>query len=112
MVDCGDQEFYVAEDAEAAGEAARAYWEEMANDDPQELVHMIGESVLVNWALGISDGPGSEAVYSLHEWLDLWQRCPEEHWASYDGLELTVTHVTVELEEELGFVPTVAYRHN
>lgn len=105
------KEFILAESSEIAGEKAREYWEEMANDDPEEFTYMVGEKTLVAWGLGQYAGPGSTQVKSLEEWLDLWLDTPEEQWASYDGAERDVERCG-KLREELGFTPTVAYRHN
>ena len=72
---------------------------------------MIGESTLVAWALGQYAGPGSTQVCSLEEWLELWLDTPEEHFAGYDSTQRDVERVGT-LRDELGFTPTVAYRHN
>lgn len=90
--DLGRADYYLAEDSEAAGKAAREYWEDMAENDPKEFTCMVGEETLVQWGLGRSAGPGSTHVRSLQEWLDLWLDTPEEQWASYDGNEISVTH--------------------
>ena len=103
ILDCGRPEFYVAQSTEAAGRAARTYWQEMADNDPKELTCLVGEETLVNWALGLSAGPGSVAVNSLDEWLDLWLDTPEEQWASYDGAERQVTGMSRALADELGW---------
>ena len=66
------EEFYLAESNKAAGEEARRYWEDMAQDDPKEFACLVGETTLVNWALGLADGPGSTKVVGLENWLDLW----------------------------------------
>lgn len=108
----GGWTYFVAENAEAAGEAAREYWEDLARNDKREFVCVVGEETLVDWALGNYAGPGSNKVPNLEAWLDLWLDTPEEHWARYDGRERTVTQVGRALEEELGFVPTVAYLEN
>lgn len=50
-----EEEFYLARDSDEAGEAARKYWEDLAQDDPKEFTCLVGEKVLVNWGLGISD---------------------------------------------------------
>lgn len=105
-------EFYVAESTEKAGEAARRYWVDMAENDRGEFACIVGAENLVAWALGESAGPGSTHVHSLEEWFDLCATVPEEQWASYDGTELDVDEVSEALAEKLGFVPTVAYRHN
>jgi hypothetical protein len=113
------EEWYIAENQEEAGKAARQYWEDLAQDDPQEFTCLVGEKTLVAWSLGQSAGPGSTAVNSLEEWLDLWLDTPEEHFASYDGCEVDVQVVSRDLYGELGFsydpageCSAVAYRHN
>jgi hypothetical protein len=105
------EEFYLAESTEKAGEAAREYWENMAQDDPREFTCMVGEETLIAWGLGQSAGPGSTWVNSLEDWLDLWLDTPEEHFASYDSNEREVERCG-KLADELGFMPKVAYRHN
>ena len=137
-------EWYLAENSETAGAAARKYWEDMANDDPAEFTCIVGEKVLVAWALGQWAGPGSQGAKSLDGWLDLCAQYPEEHFASYDGVEVMVEAIcgldhdhlewflsatrdekaeddagdgdayerAQELVDELGFIPTVAYRCN
>ena len=72
---------------------------------------MVGEKTLVAWGLRQYAGPGSTQVKSLEEWLDLWLDTPEEHFASCDSEEREVSRCG-KLREELGFIPTVAYRHN
>ena len=104
-------EFIVAEDTEEAGKAAREYWADMAANDPAEFACMVGEETLVCWGLGTFAGPGTTKVKSLSEWLDLWLATPEEHFASYDGNACEVRRVG-KLVEEIGFVPSVAYRSN
>ena len=107
----GQEEFYLAADSETAGEVARRRWEEMAQDDPKEFTCMVGEETLIAWGLEQWAGPGSTHVCSLQDWLDLWLDTPEEEFASYDSRERTVDRCG-KLTEELGFTPTVAYRHN
>jgi len=91
MLTNGSRDFYLFESIEDAGEQARKYWEDMAQDDAEEFACVVGTDTLVQWGLGQSAGPGSTAVNSLDEWLDLWLITPEEHWASYDGVEIDVT---------------------
>ncbi len=138
-----NSEYYLAESTEAAGEKAREYWEDLAQDDPTEFACLVGEKTLVQWGMGHHAGPGSTQVKSLQEWLDLWLKTPEEQFASYDSAERECKLVTEhdfeegqcacgaseddetetectratdesenELFEELGFAPSVAYRHN
>ncbi len=112
MIELSDgTEWYLAKDSEAAGVAAREYWQDMAKNDPQEFTCMVGKETLVAWALGQYAGPGFTQVKSLADWLDLRLDIPEEHFASWDGQECEVERVG-RLREELGFAPTVAYRHN
>lgn len=105
-------EYVLALDAETAGQAARERWAEMAENDPSEFRAMVGDDCLVNWALGQYAGPGTTQVKSLEEWLDLHLDIPEEEFAGYDGLEVDVDRIGSELAEEIGFIPTVAYRTN
>lgn len=109
-VQTDEGEFIMFPDLETAGQAARAYWKSIAEDDPSEFTCMVGESTLVAWALGQSAGPGTTHVNSLEEWLDLWLDTPEEHFASYDSTERSVEDVTQEAQEEIGFSPGVAYK--
>lgn len=105
-------EYYLAESTESAGEAARKHWEDMAENDPKEFACMVGEETLVKWGMKQWAGPGSTQVKSMDEWLDLWIDTPEEEFASYDGEEREASEADDELIKELGFTPTVAYRHN
>ena len=109
MVTCGRLEFYVAESSEDAGLATRKYWEEMKDDDKREFCAIIGEERLVQWACGESDSFG---ISSFDDFLDAIERVPEEQFAGYDGCEREVESADEELIDELGFTPTVAYRHN
>lgn len=103
-------EFIVFESFNDAGKDARDYWAALAKDDPEEFRCMVGDEALVAWALGDWGGPGSTKVRSLDEWLDLWLDIPEEHHAAYDGESCEVKGASEALIQELGFVPTVAYR--
>jgi len=107
-----NEAFIVSESGENAGKAARERWEDMAENDPSEFRHIVGDETLVNWAMGQWGGPGSTQVRGLNEWLDLWLDTPEEEWAGYDGAERAVARVAPDLEEEIGYKPTVAYRSN
>ena len=101
------KEFYITKDAELAGEKAREYWEDMAQDDPEEFACMVGEKTLVKWALGMHAGPGYTKVNCLNDWLDLHLDIPEEFFASYDGAE---REFKCKHPDWAGC--TVAYRHN
>ena len=104
-------EFYIAEDAETAGQAARKRWADMARDDPEEFTCLVGTDTLVSWALGQRAGPGTAKVESLNAWLDVISQYPEEEFATFDGSEQEVERVG-RLVEEIGFTPTVAYQAN
>ncbi len=99
-------------DKEAAGEAARERWADMAHNDPEEFACMVGQETLVSWALGQYAGPGSTQVKSLEEWLDLVADHPAEELASYDGEQVEISNATPGVVEALGFTPTVAYRQD
>ena len=112
-------DYYIAEDSEEAGRAARRYWADMAENDPAEFTYIVGESTLVAWALGQSAGPGSVGVNSLNEWLDLYLDIPEEQWAGCDGVERVARGPSYELLAELHMLTYhdsdtgwVAYRWN
>ena len=106
-------EWAIFETRESAGESAREYWEDMAQNDAKEFVCMVGEETLVQWGMGHFAGPGSTQVQNLEEWLDLWIDTPEEHFASYDGEEHDC-RINNNLKEELGFSDkkNVCYRQN
>lgn len=119
--DGNEEEYYLFEDQELAGEAAKEYWVQLAKHDPEEFSCLVGADNLLKWGLnGIAEyggdvelaGPGSTKVASVGDWLDLWLNTPEEQWASYDGEEYNVYQASEELCEELGFTPGVAYRLN
>lgn len=80
-------DWYLARDADEAGYAARSYWRDMAQNDPQEFRTIVGDEALVAWALGQPGGPGAVKVNSLDEWFDLVAQHPEEEFAGYDGEE-------------------------
>lgn len=82
-----DSEWIIFASREAAGRAARAYWADLAVNDPLDFRALTGDDVLAAWALGVPAGPGSALVKSLGEWLDLWLDAPEDEFARYDGIE-------------------------
>ena len=102
-----NEEYYIFRDREQAGEAAREYWEDLAQDDPREFACLVGEETLISWGLGNYAGPGSTHVKSLTDWLDLWLDTPEEQFASYDSQEREFKCKHPDWEDY-----TVAYRHN
>lgn len=103
-------EYYVFESQEQAGKEARDYWENMAQNDPEKLICIVGEKALLAWALNQPYAVGAVNVRSLQEWLDLSLDCPAEHFATHDNEECEVSACSSDLVDALGFVPTVAYR--
>lgn len=140
LICCGKVEFYVAEDSESAGEATAKYYQDMAHNDPKEFIALIGEERMVGWAIGQGDSFGIssfkhflDAVAEVPE--EQWAGYdgiereveeieePEEVEEPLDGNADTNEYDAYlerkakfegweELIEELGFTPTVAYRHN
>ena len=106
------EHWIVFRDAEAAGEAARERWADMAENDPEEFACMVGQETLVAWALGQYAGPGSVQVKSLQEWLAVVADHPAEELASYDGEQVEISNATPAIIEALGFTPTAAYRQD
>ena len=102
----------LAIDVETAGNEHRDYYRDMARNDPDEFLCMVGRETLVSWALGQAAGPGYEKVHSLDEWLELLKDYPEEHFATYDGEQRDVSGCSRLLIKEIGFEPTVAYRRD
>ena len=103
-------EWYIFETHEEAGQAARKYWEDLANDDPAEFRAIVGDEALIGWSLGQSRAVGATAVSSLNEWLDLWLDVPEEEFARYDGNEWEGT--IQDPDHECDEAPCVLYRCN
>lgn len=101
------EEYFLFKDSELAGDAARIYWEDMAQDDPEEFTCIVGKESLIAWCLGQSAGPGMVGVNSLEDWFNLVASVPEEHWASYDSLEREFKCDHPDFEKY-----TVAYRTN
>lgn len=100
-IDAEGMEYVIFKSQENAGQDARAYWADMAENDKREFACMVGEKTLVSWALGEYAGPGTAKVSSLGDWLDLWLDTPEEHFASYDGSECRIEFISRDLLWEL-----------
>lgn len=108
-VSTGRREWYLFSTSESAGAAVAEYYRDMAANDEREFVCLIGETRLLQWALGNSDEFG---ISGAEDFFDRVADVPEEHWASYDGNEIEVDGASEEVIADLGFTPTVAYRHN
>lgn len=111
-IDCDNGcEYYIFEDSEAAGQAAREYWQDMKDNDKSEFRCIIGDERLVEWACGESDSFG---ISSFDEFLDIVETVPEEQWAGYDGCEIEVDSMNNNLKNELGYCDKTAviYRWN
>jgi hypothetical protein len=113
MITDGDRGWYVFQDSEAAGREADKYWRDMAENDSDEFIAIVGTETLVRWCLHQPAGPGNTTVNSLEEWFNIIEMFPEETWASYDGIELEGS-VSKEVQSILGFdsKEVVFYRHN
>ena len=100
-------ELYVFKNEEDAGQCARDYWEDYIDSySSEEIVELLGADTLIAWALGREAGPGSSKVKNLNEWLDLYLDAPEEH---FDSGPYQIELVAENIEEIIGFKPTVAY---
>lgn len=111
MIMAGNKEWYVAQDEAAAGDAAKEYWRDIMENDPEWFRGMMGDDVLVSWSMGQPAGPGSLQARNASEWLEMWKDNPAEQWASVDGNQTDI-EVSERLREELGWDENsgVAYR--
>lgn len=75
------------ESRDDAEEAAEQYYRDMAENDKEEFITLVGAENLVEWCLGNWAGPGSEKCRSLEEWFDTISNYPEEVFGSYNGTE-------------------------
>lgn len=100
--------FILAESQEAAGRAERAHYEEQMDLEPEFFCQLVGFRAVVNWAQGFRAGIGGEDFDSLDSWLDYIEQNPQDKYA-VDGRILKVDRIG-RLVDELGFVPTIAYR--
>jgi hypothetical protein len=116
LIECNNGcEYHVFCNHDEAGEGAKEYLADMAENDPSEFTCLVGEETLVNWALNQYAGPGNEQVRNLEEWLELTAKYPEEQWASYDGNEIEGAKFNRHFENETGFdnrADIVLYRSN
>ena len=100
-------ELFLFKNEEDAGQCARDYWEDYIDSESnEEIVAILGADTLISWALGKEAGPGSSKVKNLNEWLDLYLDAPEEH---FDSGPYQIELVAENIEEIIGFKPTVAY---
>ena len=105
-------ELYVAESTETAGQAAKEYYKDMAENDAEEFSCLVGASTLVAWGLGQWAGPGANQYTCLADWLDGVAEEPEAMFGSQDGTEIDVDDWSEALQTELGFDPGIVYLHN
>jgi len=99
---------HLFESWEAAARHVREYWADMAENDSESFVDIIGSDTLVSWALGKLAGPGYIKVSSLAEWLDLYSDEAEilGYFGAEDSIELLET--SEHIIEKLGFKPLFA----
>lgn len=106
VIHCEGLEFYVAQDSEAAGEAVKVYYRDMIEDTPNEFVSLVGSDTLISWGMGRWAG----AARDLEGWLGQVAGEPEMCWGIHDFTEYEIDQVSQGIVDELGFVPSVAYR--
>ena len=100
-------ELFLFKNEEDAGQCARDYGDDYIDGETsEEIVAILGADTLIAWALGREAGPGSSKVKNLNEWLDLYLDAPEEH---FDSGPYQIELVAENIEEIIGFKPTVAY---
>lgn len=99
MIDIGRMEYYVAPSSEVAGDAVRARWRDMLDNDPREFRAIIGDERLIQWGMGDSDEFG---ISSADEFIERVGEDPGEDLASYDGSEREA-RINLALAEELGW---------
>ncbi len=110
----GPHEFYIAQDSDQAGEAAKALWQERIDSEPDEFVTMIGAERLIKWAMGQSDEFG---MSSLRDFLSSVANNPAEELASYDSNESDAS-ISKAIADKLqipcknGWAEVLAYRVN
>ena len=101
--------FYLFEGDDAAGDYCVENQRTLIEDDPEGAIDLIGAETLIQWALGNLAGPGSIKVNSLDEWLELFRDLPLE--GPFEEGPHQIVAVSPEIEEHLGFAPTIAYSH-
>ena len=107
---CGREEYFLAESAEKAGEAARELWHDMYLHDIENFKCLVGEDVVEAWACGELAGPGKIKVRSVDAWLAVVATYPAEEFADYDGISRIFRTDSVALSRMLGFSSGFAYR--
>jgi hypothetical protein len=105
-VECYGVQFYIARDSEHAGEAVKQYYRDMICDSPDEFKCIIGTETLISWGMGLWAG----VARNLEGWLSVMARIPERHWGTHDLTEYEITQVSQDIVDDLGWVPSVAYR--
>ena len=66
--------YMIFENKEEAGEVAKKYFEDMAENNPYQLVDYVGVEQLIEWARGRGE--------TLTDWLEAWLDVPEEFYRS------------------------------
>ena len=101
--------FYFFKDDDSAGDYCVDWQRTIIEDDPDQAVEMIGAENLIQWALGNLAGPGSIKVRSLEEWFQLFRDHPLD--GPFEEGPYEIVACSPEIEEHLGFKPTVAFAH-
>ena len=80
--------YIIFENKEEAGEVAKKYFEDMAENNPYQLVDYVGVEQLIEWARGRGE--------TLTDWLEAWLDVPEE---LYGSDEIIAQYKSVDSEE-------------
>ena len=110
----GGKKFYFFANVDEAGDVVKEYWEDLALNDPEEFVSIVGYDRVIQWA---RSGIGYDT------WLENTGNTPEDFWGNYDHRSYTLSfsfprrldmsqseNIEDYLREICGFVPTIAYR--
>lgn len=98
--------FYVARDSEHAGEAVKQYYLDMIDGDPDGFVCLVGSKNLISWGMG----KWANHAKTLEGWLRMIACVPEVVWGTHDGTEYEIDRVSQDIVDDLGWIPSVAYR--
>jgi len=104
------EEYFIAQDPDMAGKAASRYWEDLAENHPDEFVAHLESNTVVRWVLEVWHNDAS----SFKEWLDDVYQNPAKTFAE-DEAEIEVSFLSQDLIDALGFTllyNVVAYQHN
>ncbi len=111
VIEVGTREYILFESFEDAGEAAAKHYRDMAENDKEEFICIIGKETLIDWAIGHN----ANNANNFEEWLEIVADHPEEYHASYDGDTIESPEMNNNLMNALGFdskIDVVMFRRN